>query len=105
MLHIFCPLVPVVNTLWTAAVLPVSPTEAPLAAAEVLTLRVTLSRTGAVRERELRATPPILPPESHPVLDPLLVRPVVHTGGTLAVLRPGPTVAPVGAAVVLREND
>ena len=81
--------------------LPVPPAVSPLAAAELLTLRVALSGSGAVRERELRATPPVLPPEPHPVLDPLLVRPVVHTVGAVAVLRPGATVAPVRAAVVL----
>ena len=80
---------------------PVSPTESPLAAAEVLTLRVALSRAGAVGERELRAAPPVLPPEPDPVLDPLLVGPVVHTGGALAVLGPGAAVPPVGAAGVL----
>ena len=59
--------VPVVDTLRTAAVFPVSPTEAPLAAAEVLALRVALSGAGSIREGKLRAAPPVFPPESHPV--------------------------------------
>ena len=98
-------LVPVVDTLRTAAVFSVSPTESPLAAAEILALRVAFSRSGAVRQRKLRAAPSVFPPESHPVLDPLLVRPVVHTVGAVAVLRPGATVAPVRAAVVLASNS
>lgn len=79
----------------------VPPTEAPLAAAELVTVRVALSRSGAVRENKLWATPPVLSPEPHPLLDPLVCRPVVHTGVALAVLRPGAAIAPVRAAVVL----
>ena len=60
-------LVPVVDTLRTATVLPVSPTEPPLAAAEVLTLRVALSRSGAIGQRKLGPAPPVLPPQSNPV--------------------------------------
>ena len=81
--------------------IPVPSTESPLAAAEFLTVWVALSRSGAVRERELRAAAPVLPPEPHPVPDPLVSSPVVHTVSTITVLRPRPAVAPVGAAVVL----
>ena len=38
-----------------------------LAAAEVFTVRVALSGAGVVRERELGATPPVLPPQTHPL--------------------------------------
>ena len=65
MLHVS--LVPVVDTLRTAAVFSVSPTESPLAAAEILALRVAFSRPGAVRQRKLWAAPSVFPPESHPV--------------------------------------
>ena len=59
--------VPVVDTLRTAAVFAVSPTKSPLAAAEVLTLRVALSGPGAIGQRELGPAPPVLPPQSNPV--------------------------------------
>ena len=60
-------LVPVVDTLRTATVLPVSPTESPLAAAEILTLRVTLSRSGPIGQGKLSSASPVLPPQSNPV--------------------------------------
>ena len=64
--------------------LPVAATEAPprqikhvitiimimidsLAAAELVAVRVTLGGPGVVRERELGAAPPVLPPQPHPV--------------------------------------
>ena len=54
--------VPVVDALRAAAVLAVAPAVAPLAAAEVATVRVTLGRSAATREGELGTTTTVFPP-------------------------------------------
>ena len=97
--------------------LPVAPAVAPLAAAEVLAVRVALGRARVVGERVLRPAPavsnthvdivssdhppPVPAPQPHPVPHPVRGGPVVHARRALAVVRARPAVTPVGAAVVL----
>ena len=83
----------------------ITSTVSPLAAAELVAVRVTLGGTGVVRQRELWSAPPVPPPQSHPVLHLVSGGPVVHAAGTLAVVSSRPAVAPVGAAVILNKHS
>ena len=78
----------------------ISATESPFAATKIITIRITLGRPRAIRQRKLFATPPILPPSSLPVLTLVHLCPVVHTRVAGTVLVPGATVAPLAAARV-----
>ena len=91
----------IVDTGGAATMFPVTSTVAPLTTAELVTVRVTLSGTRVVWQRELGPTSPVLPPQSHPVSHLLVRCPVVHTCGTLAVVSTRATVAPVGTTVIL----
>lgn len=73
-------------------------TKSPFAATKFITVRITLSRAGSIRQRKLLPAPPVLPPRSLPVLLLVHLCPVVHTGVAGTVVVPGAAVAPLAAA-------
>jgi hypothetical protein len=75
--------------------------KSPLAAAVVLPRRVALPRLAAsVRQRKLRAAPPILAPAAGPLRETVGRRAEVQAGGAATVVRYRAAVAPLAAAGV-----
>lgn len=90
----------VVDAFRAATVVAVASAVAPLAAAEILALRVALGRSRSVGERKFGTAPPIFAPKTNPVLYPVRIRSIVGAGGTTAVGVSRAAIPPLTAAGV-----
>ena len=81
--------------------LPIPPTIAPLAAAELIAIWVALPWPRTIWQGELWATPPVIAPGTLPVIQLLVSCPVVCAGRASTVGITGTTVTPLGAAGIL----